>query len=249
MIGDRKIRKKINKELEQFPTKSFETFCAENNIAVENSPKPSKKTFDWKKVVFPIAAAAAALCVVLPVTLTKRGGGDTNLPSTGKQYNVGREITKPVDFSELERDSDLVLYDTEYERSNSYSAMLYSEDDGILLAYVVKGVIYGGQVDGTLYAYQFDFLARCYDGYAETYSQVLDWYEQNGMGYYLDGVDYYFGIVNGTDGESAVICYENGKYDYFVRLRLLNVGSSMSDKNVENFIALAFGSANEEDEQ
>ncbi len=247
MISDRKIRKKLNSELEKIPTKSFETFCADNNIVVENKAKPTKKSFDWKKVVFPLAAAAV-LCVVLPVTLTRHdGGGGADLPSTGKQYNVGREVTKPVDFAELERDPDLVLYDTEYERQKKYSAMLYSEDDGILLAYVVKSVIYGGQIDGTLYPpYQFDFLARCYDGYAETYSLVLDWYEQNGMNYTFDGVDYYYGVVSGADGESAVICYENGKYDYFVRLRLLNVGSSMTDKSVENFISLAFGDANEE---
>ena len=245
MFTDGKIKKALRKSMQ--PTKTFDEFCAENGIVIEKPNVKRRKVFAWKKLVFPLAAAAAALCVVLPVALTRGGnGGGASLPSESKQYNVGNEVTKLVDFSELKSDPDLVLYNTAYEQSNSYSAFLCSEDDGVLLAYIVKSVVYGGQVDGTLHAYTFDFLARCYDGYAETYTLVLDWYKQNGAAYNSGGVDYYYGTVSGADGASAVICYENGKYDYFVRMRLLNVGSTIGDNSVRNFIDLAFGDPEEE---
>lgn len=242
MNTDKKIKKALQKDMQ--PTKPFDAFCSENGIAVEKRTAPKSKAFSWKKLVFPLAAVAAVLCVVLPVTLTRGGdGGSSAPPSVGTQYNVGNEITKVVDFSALKSDPDLVLYNTDYEQHNSYSAFLCSEDDDLLLAYVVKNVVYGGQIDGTLHAYTFDFLARCYDGYAETYTLVLDWYKQNGVAYVCNGVDYYYGIVNGEDGVSAVICYENGKYDYFVRMRTLNIGTELTDDYVQSFIDIAFGEA------
>ena len=236
IFTDGKIKKALQKELR--PKKPFDDFCAENGIVVES--KPTRKTGLWKKIFFPIAAVAAVLCVVLPITLTN-GGGSPASSSVGNRYNVGNEITKVVDFSVLKSDPDLVLYNTDYEQYNSYSAYLCSAENDILLAYVVKNVVYGGQIDGTLYAYTFDFLARCYDGYAQDYTQALDWYKQNGAAYILDGVGYYYGVVSGSDGESAVICYENGKYDYFIRMRLAVGGATIKDSTVKDFITLAFG--------
>lgn len=241
MKTDKKIKKALQKDLR--PKKSFDAFCADNDITVEAKSAPRAKTFSWKKLAIPLAAVAAVLCVVLPITLARGGDGGSTTPSFGTQYNVGNEVTKIVDFTELKSDPDLVLYNTDYEQSNSYSAYLCAEEDDLLLAYIVKNVIYGGQIDGTLYAYTFDFLARCYDGYAESYSLVLDWYKHNGEAYVCNGVRYYYGIVNGQDGTSAVICYENGKYDYFVRMRTLNIGFELNQTAVKSFIDIAFGEA------
>lgn len=239
MKVDGKIKKALKKDLQ--PTKTFDAFCAENGVSVQKSA-PARSSL-WKKLAIPLAAAVV-LCVALPIALTS-GGGDVPQSVVVKQYNVGKEVTKVVAFSELKSDPDLVLYDPAYEQYNSYSAFLCSEDDDILLAYVVKSVVYGGQVDGTLYAYSFDFLARCYDGYAADYSLVLDGYKQTGNAFVCDGVSYYYGIVNGNDGASAVICYENGKYDYFIRLRLVLAGSTINDNDVKDFIRLAFDTQKE----
>lgn len=243
MKTDKKIIKALQKDLQ--PKQPFDEFCAENGIEVKRCA-PKKKVPLWKKLAIPFAAVAAVLCIVLPITLTRGGGDDASSPSVGDRYNVGNEVIKVVDFSELRRDADLVLYNTDYEKSNSYAAFLCSEDDGLRLAYVVKNVVYGGQVDGTLYAYTFDFLARCYDGYAKDYTLVLEWYKQNGMAYVCDNVNYYYGIVSGADGTSAVICYENGKYDYFIRMRLAVGGTVIKNSNVKDFITLAFGNKTEE---
>lgn len=241
MKTDRKIKKALQQDLR--PKKSFTEYCADNGIAVQPTAR-NKKAFSWKKLAIPFAAVAAVLCVVLPVTLTSGGGGGSSTPSSvGIQYNVGNEVIKIVEFTELKSDPDLVLYNTDYEQSNSYSAYLCAEDNDLLLAYVVKNVVYGGQIDGTLHAYTFDFLARCYDGYAESYSLVLDWYKHNGKAYACNGVRYYYGIVYGADGTSAVICYENGKYDYFVRMRTLNIGLELNETTVNSFIDIAFGEA------
>lgn len=242
MKTDRKIKKALQQDLR--PKKSFTEYCADNGITVQPTAR-NKKTFSWKKLAIPFAAVAVVLSIVLPVSLM-HGGGEAPQSSVANRYNVGNEVTKVVDFSELKRDENLVLYNTDYEKSNSYAAFLYSADEGMLLAYVVKHVVYGGQVNGTLYAYTFDFLARCYDGYAKDYTIVLDWYKQNGKAYVCNGVNYYYGIVNDTDGTSAVICYENGKYDYFVRMRLAVGGTVIKDNTVQDFIKLAFGNKTEE---
>lgn len=241
MFKDKKIKSAINNELKAQKLATFEEFCESNGYRIEPDQKPRRVVALWKKVVFPTAAVAAvALCVALPITLANSGGGSEK-PTHGITYNVGHEITKKVEFSELMRDAELVLYNTEYERSQSYSAFLCADNDmTFVLAYLVKNVVYGGMIDDTLYAYQFDFLARCYDGYAETYTAVLEYYKRNGEKLDCGDVEYYYGITDSADGQSAVICYENGKYDYFIRLRLLSVGTSLTEDRVEDFIKIAF---------
>lgn len=241
MKTDTKIKKALQSELQ--PQKSFSEFCEQTGIAAEAAPlpAPAKKIAWWKRVAIPLAAVAAVLVVVLPITLTRGRDTDGSMSAQGNVYNVGNEVTKVVDFSVLKSDPDLVLYNTDYEKSKNYSAYLCSEGDDVLLAYVVKSVVYGGQVDGTLYAYTFDFLARCYAGYAPDYTLVYEWYEQNGMAYDCGGVTYHYGIVSGQDGTSAIICYKNGKYDYFVRMRLVVGGVTLKESDVRSFISLAFG--------
>lgn len=124
MFKDRKIRKIIKKATK--PQKSFEEFCAENNIPLE-SPKQTAKPRKFVKILAPVALTTILVFGISMPFLTKEIPETPNIEPELKIYGDSDVQSTRMTYEEFIADQNLVFlnYDNieEYRSISKYNRL------------------------------------------------------------------------------------------------------------------------------
>ncbi|MBD5131286.1 MAG: hypothetical protein HDT28_01635 [Clostridiales bacterium] len=234
MLGDRKIKKQLDKELK--PTISAERFCSEIGLSfvTQDTPKQHSGKNLLAKVFLPIASVAAVcLCIVLPLTLGKEDEPDDQL-----KYGESDAVYVITEIESIYSDENILIFNQSYVQMVGASYLINPIDSDTKLGYRISEVLYAEAVDGVpSFAVTFDFLVRCYEGYTinstDLYSNADKVFTQN-------GISFNYCIIGGNQNPNAYICFKYGTYDYFIQLSSYGPFTEINDDSVQLFIRKAF---------
>lgn len=237
-----RIGKKFDQAKREYDesTKSFDSFCKENNIVVENTTKkkPAKKKF-WLGFSTAFATAAVIVCAFIPLMLTS---GKTEAPETPAKIIYGdNDIElKSVSLDNMldsASESQLLMFNMDYAEEYTRANVIYARDDEIILGYHAIGVVYFTESDGTEFLYEFDYMIRSDDRYEP---KDLALYQNCPSVISYGNTDYKYKVSKGDFGTNAYITFEYGDADYYICLYERDYTVELNDENIRAFIQLAF---------
>ncbi|MCH5153947.1 MAG: hypothetical protein J1F71_01910 [Clostridiales bacterium] len=233
MKKDRLIKQELQSAFT--PEKTFGEFCRENNI-VPSKPEKKRSASSWLlKVALPtLSAAAVALAIVLPITLS-----DKTVPSGGQsapQYNVYNDS---VTVEEILADTDVTLFNLDYmyDASAVFYKMYMGDNAGENhVGYTVETKMYGAKVNDVPYVYGFTLTTA-----KKNALSVLDKSAYYGCDQSVsyDNVEYKYKVNMGL---TAIMCvyYTIGKYEYFIDVAPYGTASIADEEYMQMFLRLAF---------
>lgn len=229
MLKDFRIRKKINKVMT--PKKSFEEFCHEQNLSIERTATKGSGRKFWFTLI-PAAVIIMVLCVSIPVL---NMFGNNSLPNPGTIYYGENDVANyRITEEELFEQQNIFLFDftgvEQYTIINKISPIGQPE---LILGYSLQDVLYGFYIDDKLFAFEFDYLIRCYPGYKFTDNDSF-----NDLQYEFlhDNITYQYSIVENTINSCAYIFFEKQQIEYFLTLEAFEDITEINKSNIESFI-------------
>ena len=232
MLTNKEIQERITQELK--PDVSFEAFCENHGIEYKTQRRKPKKSAVGKKIFIPVSAVAViALCIGLPVAFRDKpsDNGIILYGDADVSYNVIRS-------EDLSNDSTLLAFDL--NKSESYSEIkriFPTEKSDLTVGFTIKEVLYGFECENVFYAYDFDYIVRCYEGYKFS---DLDQYTETSNNISNAGIEFKYAIREKKQGRAAYITFENNGYDYYINLRGYEDMTEINRDSVEIFIRNIF---------
>ncbi len=231
MPTNKEIQERITQELK--PDISFEEFCGSRGIEYATRRRETRKSTIYKKVFIPISTVmAVALCIGLPFAFRNKQSDD------GMVLYGDSDVSYEVVQSEALLKDKALAFDL--NKSESYAEIrrvFPTVKTNLTIGYTIKTVIYGFEYESCFYAYEFDYIVRCYNGY--NFSDI-------------DGYISSSNIVNGNEAQfkytvdendndcNAYITFKKDGYDYFIYLRGYEYITEINSNNVEVFIKNVF---------
>lgn len=243
MLSDREIKKKLDEELK--PDITSDRFCMNAGITFEAQPEVKQKSkWGWLTKVFaPIASVAAvALCIVLPITL--RGDDESSdLP----KYGENEVVYSMIDIENVYAEENFFMYNQSFVYEEGVAYKITPTDTDMRLGYRISDVIYADASDSDMpnFAFEFDYLIRCYDGYTISSAEV---YSNTDKSYSQSGISFNYSIISDKLGNFAYISFEYKKYDYYIHVRSFGDITEINEDNVQLFIQKAFAEEKQNDE-
>ena len=242
MLSDREIKKKLDEELK--PDITSDRFCMDAGITFEAQPEAKQKS-KWgllTKVFVPIASVAAiTLCIVLPITLA-----DNDEPSDLPKYGENEVSYSVTGIENLYAEKNIVMYNHNFVLQDETAFLITPTDSDKKLGYRISDVIYAEVIDGIpSFAFTFDYLIRCYDGYTISSSEV---YSNSDRTYTFNGITFRYCIINAAISNDAYLSFDFGKYDYYIHVRSYGDITEINDDSVQLFLRKAFAEEKQKDE-
>ena len=217
------------------PQKTFEKFCAENNIPLE-SPKQTKKSRKFFTILVPIALATILVLGITLPFLIKTMPETPNMEPELKIYGDSDVQSTRMTYEELTADQNLVFLNFEnIEQYRSISRMQPLDDSNITLGYEMREILYGFWIDDVLYAYRINFMVRCYEHYVfldiKSFENLE--YETN-----MDNLKFSFGI----DEKQATgyVSFSTLGYDYYLTVSDFEQITEINKDSIETLLENAF---------
>ncbi len=232
MPTNKEIQERITQELK--PDISFEEFCESHGIEYTTQRRVTKKSTIYKKVLIPMSTVAAvALCIGLPFAFKNKQSDDGMV-----LYGDSDVLYEVVQSEALLKDKALLAFDL--TKSESYSEIrrvFPTAKTNLTVGYTIKTVLYGFEYESCFYAYEFDYIVRCYKGY--NFSDI-DRYTNSSNIVYGDETEFKYTIEENNDEYNAYITFKKGGYDYYINLRGYEDMTEINSNNVEVFIKNVF---------
>lgn len=238
MFKDRKLKKYFKKEMK--PDISFETFCKQNNIPLEQNWKDKEQKGDViarshnaLKIWLPILALfVIAICIIIPYYLSIK------TPFEPKRYGEEDVSGYNTTIDQVKTSSDIKLFDlNKTEEIGSIYIVKPNDDDKLILSYMFDEVILGFSSDKQFYAYKFSYIVRTYDNY---FFMGCDNFLNFSKNTVSNDINFSYKIVNGVANATAYLFFEKNNYDYFLTLKSFGGITEITNETVEAFITNAF---------
>ena len=236
MKKDRLIKQEL---LSAFPTeKTCGEFCRENN-SVPTKPEKKRSASSWLlKVGLPtLSAAAVALAIVLPITLSNDAAPDNGGGVTAPSYNV---YSDSVTVEEILADTDITLFNLDYMLYETavFYKMYMDGGEETHVGYTVEAKTYGAKVDNVPYVYGFTLTTAKKNALSVLDKSVYYGCDKSVS---FDNVEYKYNVNMGL---TAIMCvyYTIGKYEYFIDVAPYGTASIADEEYMQMFLHLAFGS-------
>lgn len=256
MARDKKFKDALRRRVRA--DKRFEDFCAQHNIYVTAGRTVYRRRFRLP------AGAVASFAVVLVAVLGASLPLALNTPDTPSQPTQPPSIEVPVDppvtppvnpvepelprysandvkstditLEQLNSDNDLFLFDFNCVAQYSYLQEVTPLDGTDLrLGYSLKNILYGFDFNSGFFAYDFDYIVRCYERFDfatfEDFNQ-----EQMTNQLELNNIVYDFYLKKSFGSVQAKIKFKKGSYEYFLTVREFQGMTEINDENIEVFI-------------
>ncbi len=226
MFKGRKLKKAENEFAEQ--TKSFDRFCAENNIEIKKEKKNTKRNV-WIGVSATLAAAAVVVCCFIPLM--------RETPDNEQYYSEESVGFERITMDEI-IDADYLLFDVEHIDDYSFAQSIHPNDKAdVLLGYNIKNIVWYAESESVEYIYEFDCIIRTNSQYR---FKDLVLYNDCSNEVKKGDVTYKYRLAENTVGENVYLTYEYNNVDYYIRMYETDYTSDITKDNVETFIQLAF---------
>lgn len=233
MLRDRKIKKIIKKATK--PQKSFEEFCAENNIPLE-SPKQTAKPRKFFTILAPVALTTILVFGISMPFLTKTIPETPNVEPELKIYGDSDVQSTRMTYEELVADQNLTLLNFEnVEQYSSITKVLPLENSDLILGYKLQEVLYGFWIGDALYAYEVDYIVRCNEHYV--FSDIKS-FENLEYETHAENVKFSFGI----DEEQGIgyVSFNTLGYYYYLTVSDFENITEINKDSIETLLENAF---------
>lgn len=254
MARDKKFKDALRQRVRA--DKRFEDFCAQHNIYVTAGRTVYRRRFRLP------AGAVASFAVVLVAVLGASLPLALNTPDTPSQPTQPPSIEVPVDppvtppvnpvepelprysandvkstditLEQLNSDNDLFLFDFNCVAQYSYLQEVTPLDGTDLrLGYSLKNILYGFDFNSGFFAYDFDYIVRCYERYDFTGHES---FEKINKEIIFNDISYYYDLKSNGNSNEAYIKFKKGSYEYFLTVREFQGMTEINDENIEVFI-------------
>ncbi len=174
---DRKIKKLVGKELKK--TKTFEEFCAENDIQIVRRQPRKGRIFT---AIF--APVAAVLVIGFSIFIPSIFKGNDAPPVVNEPENppISTPVTPPppsiiyyadndvenqnISYNEFKESAKIKLFKEDNIQGCEYVGIITPQVDATnILGYLIQKMVFGCFVENNLYAYQFDCTIRLKENY------------------------------------------------------------------------------------
>lgn len=256
MARDKKIKDALRRRVRS--DRHFEDFCAQHNIYAAAGRAVCRRRFRFPTGA--VASFAVVLAAVLSVSLPFVFGNteSPSLPSPPPNIEepVDPPVTPPVTpiepelprysandvkgtdvtLEQLNSDKDLFLFDFSCVAQYSYLQEVTPLDGTDLrLGYSLKNVLYGFDFNSGFFAYDFDYIVRCYEKF--DFSNYEDFtQEQMTNQVEFNNIVYDFYLKKSFNDIQAKIKFKKGSYEYFLTVREFQDMTEINDENIEVFI-------------
>ena len=221
--------KKAEKEFAKH-SKSFDQFCAENNIEVEKpiESKPSKHKV-WIGVASGVAAAAVVVCCFIP--LMRQNTVDEHF------YSDGDVLLDRIAYEEIDKDKVRLPHD-DFMTEHSYVQRISPNGSDKVLGYNISNVVCYAVIDSTDYLYEIDYTVRIDRHYIFKGLALYDFCESEIK---CDEINYKYSFTETDTKIGAYMTYAYNGYDYFIKFYENEYTTALSDESMEVFVKSAFG--------
>ncbi len=235
-----RIGKKFDRAKREYDesTKSFDCFCNENNIAVENTTKKKSAKYKfWLGFSTAFATAAVVVCAFIPLML--KNSAESESPAR-LFFGDNDIVLERISLEKIQNNTPgqpLLMFNTDYVEECARANVIYARDERIILGYQTIGVVYFTEIDGTEFLYEFDCMIRTDERYE---SKDLVLYQDCSNVISNRDIDFHYKVSKGDMSINAYVTFEYGDNDYYICLYERDYTVELSDENIREFIQLAF---------
>ena len=230
MFKGRKF-KKAEKEFAD-GAKSFDQFCAENNIEIKNDKKKNVKRNVWISISATAAAAVIVVCGCIPLMRQS--------PIEEHYYSDSDVATNRITIDDIVNDNsrDFRLFNIDYVDDYVIAQSIHpNNNESSKLGYYIKDVLWYREFESVEYVFEFDYTIRI-----NRYFRFKDLALYNDCTDTVDNsnISFNYRIADNEIGNDVYITYAYNGIDYFIHMFESEFTSEYSKENIEAFIRIAF---------
>ena len=254
MARDKKIKDALRRRVRS--DRHFEDFCAQHNIYAAAGRAVCRRRFRFPTGA--VASFAVVLAAVLSVSLPFVFGNTESPSLPSPPPNIEEPVDPPVPppvipiepelprysandvkgtdvtLEQLNSDKDLFLFDFNCVARYSYLQEVTPLDGTDLrLGYSLKNVLYGFDFNSGFFAYDFDYIVRCYERYDFVDIEMFTSFDHNLI---HNDLSYEYKIQQYGADYRSLIKFKKGSYEYFLTVREFQDMTEINDENIEVFI-------------
>ena len=212
--------------------KSFDLFCAENNIKINNDKKKNAKRNVWISISATAVVAVIVVCGCIPLM--------RQTPIKEHYYSDGDVTANRITINDIVNDSnrDFRLFNIDYIDDYAFAQSVHpNNSENSVLGYNIKDVLWYKEYENIDYVFEFDYIVRIDSRYR---FKDLALYNDCSESIYHSGINYKYCISDNGYDVDVFITYAYRGIDYFVHMFESEFTSEYNKNNVETFIKIAF---------
>ncbi|MCM1368215.1 MAG: hypothetical protein NC184_05365 [Roseburia sp.] len=230
MFKSKKFKQAEREFAEQ--TKSFDRFCAENNIEVKQQKISKVKRNVWIGAGATLATAAVVVCCCIPLMRQ----------STVEEwyYSEGDVSAQNITVEGILNDDsrDIYLFNLEYLDDYMRAQRVYKkDDDSALLGYNILDAVWYNSYQDDEYVFEFDCHVRIDRHYR---FKDLALYNDTIFEYDYKGISYKYKVYENDNTNDVYLMYEYSGVDYYIHMYESEYTTELNRNSVEVFIKTAF---------
>ena len=229
MARDKKIKDALRRRVRS--DRHFEDFCAQHNIYAAAGRAVCRRRFRFPTGA--VASFAVVLAAVLSVSLPFVFGNTESPSLPSPPPNIEEPVDPPVTPPVIPIEPELPRYSANVAQYSYLQEVTPLDGTDLRLGYSLKNVLYGFDFNSGFFAYDFDYIVRCYERYDFVGHESFEKLNQEII---FNDISYYYNLKSNVNNNEAYIKFKKGSYEYFLTVREFQDMTEINDENIEVFI-------------